>query len=206
MDHQPKSPPLPSQADLELTRLCDGAGLVYHDGWFIKRTATDDYDLLQRHPQPPRPYPYGRRLRADARSFAGLVWLFAFAVILWGVLVGDLNTIIFGHLLGLMMATFLFRTTRALRKGRLLLGTTQKVMGHATLITSSMDRLEIALQPADPWPTVDIEVPPAPSRYLLKADKSYEVLLLALARPDHVQLVGFRPHTRGGDEGTTGSD
>jgi hypothetical protein len=210
MAHQPDPPPLSSHADLDLTRLCDEAGFIYHDGWFIRRIRQTDYDLLRRHPQPPRPYPYVRRLRANARSFAGLVWLFTFAVILWGVLVRDLYAIALGLLQVVMMMTFVFRTTRALRKGRLLLGTTQKSMGHATLITSSMDRMEIALHPAEPWPTVEIEVPPAPSRYLLQTGKRYEVLLLALDRPDHVQLLGFRPHDRGdGDEDageTTGSD
>jgi hypothetical protein len=203
---QPELNPLSSHPDLELTRLCEAAGFVHHDGWFIARTERDDYDLLRRHPQPPRPYPYGRRLRADARSFAGLGWLFAFAVILWGLLVRDQATVGFGLLLVVMMAAFLYRTTRAIRKGRLLLGRTQKVVGRATLITSSMDRLEVALHPAEPWPTVELELPPAPSRYLLDRSDGYEVLLLALVRRDHVRLVGFRPCPGGDDEGPTASD
>ncbi len=190
---KPEPPPLSSHPDLELTRLCGEAGFVYHDGWFIQRTGQGDYDLLRRHPSPPRPYPYGRRLRVNARSFAGLGWLFSFAVILWGVLTAEETTVGFGVLLVVMMMTFLYRTTRALRKGRLLLGRAKRVMGRATLITSSMDRLEVTLHPTEPWPTVEVEVPPAPNQYLLASSKRYDVLLLALKRREHVQLVGFRP-------------
>lgn len=208
----PTDPPsLSPHPDPELTRLCEEAGFVHHDGWLIQRTAPDDYDLLRRHPQPPRPYPYGRRLRADARGFAGLGWLFAFAVLLWGALVREPATVGFGVLLVVMMATLLYRTTRALRKGRLLLGRAQKVMGRATLITSTMDRLEVTLHPTEAWPTVELQVPPGPSRYLLERSDSYEVLLLALERRENVRLVGFRPNSGGGDQlvperGPTASD
>jgi len=198
-------PPTP-HPDPELTRLCESAGFVDHDGWFMERNDRDDYDLLQRHPRPPRPYPYGRRLRADALSFAGLGWLFALAVVLWGTLVQEPATISIGALLLLTMAILGYRTTRTLRKGRLLLGRTRKVMGHATLITSTLDRVEVALHPAEPWPTAEVQVPPGPSRYLLDHHGAYEVLLLASERREHVRLLGFRPHDREDDAGATASD
>ena len=203
---KPETPPRSPPSDPELTRLCEAAGFFAHDGWFMERHTRDDYDLLQRHPRPPRPYPYGRRLRADARSFAGLGWLFAVAVILWGALVREPITLGFGGLLVVMMVAFLYRTTRALRRGRLLLGETQKVMGRATLITSSMDRLEVALHPAEPWPTVEVELPPGPSRYLMDHGGQFEVLLLALEQREHVRLMGFRLHDPGDEKATTGSD
>jgi len=202
---QPEPPSPSSQPDPDLARICEEAGFVFHDGWFIERKATDDYDLVRRHPQPPRPYPYGRRLRAEARSFAGLGWLFAFAVLLWGALVRDPATVGIGVMLVVMMATLFYRTTRTLRRGRLVLGRAQKVMGRATLITSTMDRLEVSLHPAEAWPTVEVQAPPGPSRYLLQNSDRYEVLLLALERRENVRLVGFRPRS-GSDAKPTASD
>ncbi len=195
---QPADPPLSSHTDLELTRLAEEAGYIYHDGWFMERRMLADYDLLKGHPRPPRPYPYGRQLRADASSFAGLGWLFSVAVLVWGALMREWTTLGFGGLCLVMMVTFLYRTTRAIRQGRLLLGKTQRVIQRASLITSTLDRLEITVHPAEPWSTVEIQLPPVPSRYLLERNKHYEVLLLALQRPEDTQLVGFRP--RSGDD------
>jgi hypothetical protein len=80
------------------------------------------------------------------------------------------------------------------------LGKTQRVIQRASLITSTLDRLEIAVHPAEPFPTVEVQLPPTASRYLLERDDSYEVLLLVLQREEDTQMVGFRPLEDGGDE------